>query len=829
MMRWWWFGPSVERAEIERELDAMAAGGFGGAELSVVYPIGETSDRYLSPTFLADVRFAAEAARDRGLRFDVTLGSGWSFGGPHIGPDLAARNVHWERLEVGPVAATFAVPAAWPGDEFIAAYIGTGSLQEQPDDLHLLEVVDDRIRIPEGRGPRVIFTAVSRLTGQNVKRAALGAEGPVFDHYSRAATLAHIEHVAEPLVSAVGAELLGSVFCDSLEVYGGDWTPHAVAEFRQRRGYDPLPLLHLLEVGGDEAPELRRDLYRTLTELYEENFLVPLQRWAAGHGVPFRIQGYGEPPAAVSSYRFADMIEGEGWGWKDVTQTRWASSAAHLYGRPVVSSEIWTWVHSPSFRATPLDLKGEAHEHILLGINHFIGHGWPYSPQTAPGIGWMFYASGALDDRNPWWPAMPSLTAYLHRLAWLMRQGEPAAEVAIYAPTADAYADMHSGGEGVLDLWRATRARIGDVIPRVIRESGRDFDLIDDDALPITAPDRYRAIVLPNVQHLPEAARDWLERFEDAGGSILAVDPGPGGHVALDRALDGATAAPLAFVPASPELGVVHRVVGNAHVYFVANTVGERQSVEVSFARDHGVIERWDAADGTVSQRWIDVRSVALTLQGYEAAVFVAGVAGDAAELSAAIAFDPPIAGETVALAGPWTVAFAGESEPRPISLPHRWEDESDRAAYSGSATYSTTVDIHSPSARALLDFGDVVPIEADAGEVTGMRGRSFRARVTTPIGEVAVVIVNGQRAGVVWSSPYRIDVAPWLRSGANTIEVEVFNTAANALAADPTVAEWAAASEATHGRRFRMQELHRAAEGVSSGLLAVPTLSMLE
>ena len=90
----------------------------------------------------------------------------------------------------------------------------------------------------------------------------------------------------------------------------------------------------------------------------------------------------------ISSYRRADLFEGEGWGWTDLTQTRWASSAAHLYGRDVVSSETWTWVHSPSFRATPLDLKGEAHEHLLAGINQFIGHGWPYSPpERCPGLG----------------------------------------------------------------------------------------------------------------------------------------------------------------------------------------------------------------------------------------------------------------------------------------------------------------------------------------------------------------------------------------------------------------------------------------------------------
>jgi hypothetical protein len=32
MMRWWWFGPAVTRAELEREMRAMKDGGIGGFE-----------------------------------------------------------------------------------------------------------------------------------------------------------------------------------------------------------------------------------------------------------------------------------------------------------------------------------------------------------------------------------------------------------------------------------------------------------------------------------------------------------------------------------------------------------------------------------------------------------------------------------------------------------------------------------------------------------------------------------------------------------------------------------------------------------------------------
>ena len=54
----------------------------------------------------------------------------------------------------------------------------------------------------------------------------------------------------------------------------------------------------------------------------------------------------------------------------------------------MVSSETWSWVTSPSFRARPIDLQGEAHEHLLSGVNQFVGHGWPFSPRDAPDPGW---------------------------------------------------------------------------------------------------------------------------------------------------------------------------------------------------------------------------------------------------------------------------------------------------------------------------------------------------------------------------------------------------------------------------------------------------------
>jgi hypothetical protein len=112
----------------------------------------------------------------------------------------------------------------------------------------------------------------------------------------------------------------------------------------------------------------------------------------------------------------------------------------------VISSETWTWLHSPVFRATPLDMKAEADIHFLQGINQLVGHGWPYSPPEAGEPGWRFYAAAVFNQHNPWWIVMPDITKYLQRVSWILRQGTPANDVAVYLPTHDAFAGFRVNG-----------------------------------------------------------------------------------------------------------------------------------------------------------------------------------------------------------------------------------------------------------------------------------------------------------------------------------------------------------------------------------------------
>src|SRR6185312_9176246 len=100
MVRWWWFGTAVEKPEILRELQQMKADNIGGAEMAFVYPQvlddpskGLKNLPFLSPEFLDCVRYAQTEGRKLGLRIDVTLGSGWPYGGPATTLDEAARRL----------------------------------------------------------------------------------------------------------------------------------------------------------------------------------------------------------------------------------------------------------------------------------------------------------------------------------------------------------------------------------------------------------------------------------------------------------------------------------------------------------------------------------------------------------------------------------------------------------------------------------------------------------------------------------------------------------------------------------------------------------------
>jgi hypothetical protein len=753
---------------------------------------------------------------------DLTIGSGWSYGGPYITPGLAATRLRSERREIAPGVTSLARPEPFEHDRLIAAFIASGSVQEADPSSFRELVIAERgpIALPAGPGPRVVLFYFSGQTGQVVKRAASGAEGYMLDHYSRAAIETHLREAGDKLMAAAAPGSISSVFCDSLEVYDGDWTGGLFDEFRQRRGYDLKPLLPLAELGaGDRADTVRRDYGKTLTELFEERFLVPMHEWAAKHGVPFRIQNYGMPPASLASYRHADIFDGEGFEWRTLSATRWASSASHLFGKPVTSSETWTWLHSPAFRATPLDLKAEADQHFLSGINQLIGHGWPYSPPQAGSPGWMFYAAGAYTDKNPWWPVMPDTSRYLQRVSFLLRQGEPVADAALYTPTDDAWSQFRPGNPRFLNLFTDIRDLIGPEIIPAILDAGHAFDLIDDRTLTEARARRFRMIVLPPVKRMPEATKHWLAEYTASGGTV--VDAAAGGD--LRQRLAATTVSPdVSLDPPAPTVGFVHRRLPDADLYFLANTSNVGRTVSARFGSQTPYAELWDPLTGTIERLQANGDGVPLTFEPHGSRVVVFRKERSSAPPSVARRVSA-----SVELKSGWTLTAGAMRRSGTVDLPHSWADDPQTRFFSGTSTYRRSVDVpaafRGPGVRAFVDFGPGVAVEREALPGGTMRGNSFAALLAPPVREAATVFVNNERAGTVWAPPYRVDITDHLRAGSNEVRIEVYNTAINQLAEGGRLPDVKAVTE-RYGQRFRLQDVDDL-RPIPSGILTVPRL----
>src|SRR6266478_9638377 len=451
MMRWWWFGPAVTKLELEREMRLMKEGGIGGFEVQPVYPLtlddpakGIRNFPFLSDEYLDALRFVSTKARELGMRMDLTLGSGWPFGGPQVSVDQASGMLRSDRVKIDSNSRHVPVPYIGAGEKFLAVFLVRPRGETiDPDSIReITDIKEDVVQLPAGLdGPLELIFFIASRTGMMVKRPAIGGEGFVLDHLSRSATDSYLNKVGDRLVQAFDSNPPYAIFCDSLEVYNQDWTSDFLEEFKTRRGYDLKPYLPALVSNiGPKTEPIRHDWGKTLTDLLNEHFLTPLHKWSQRNHTRLRMQDYGIPAAALSSNAYVDLPEGEGPQWKVLRASRWASSASHLYGRTVTSSETWTWLHSPVFRATPLDMKAEADLHFLEGINQLIGHGWPYTPESIEYPGWRFYAAAVFDEKNPWWIAMPDIALYLQRLSFLLRQGQPANDVALYLPNSDAYA-----------------------------------------------------------------------------------------------------------------------------------------------------------------------------------------------------------------------------------------------------------------------------------------------------------------------------------------------------------------------------------------------------
>ena len=320
--------------------------------------------------------------------------------------------------------------------------------------------------------------------------SAEASPGFILDHFD----LTAVHKALERLVACEGCGLepfyggapLRGLFVDSFELtVERFWPKDMFATFEARRGYDLRPWLpallvpgadnHLLDGGGiaaraaygfscDEAnfddeddeggfsvdARVRYDFQRTVSALFTEAFAGAVQTWAEARGLGLRIQAYGLNIDVLQALGQSAIPEVEQLyaGGPDLF-LKLASSAAHLYGRPLASAEALVWSGRDHYN-TPLMWKAALDKLFAAGINHAVYHGFPYSirqgePDEDPygEGGWHAFSSpfgGAngyssqLGEASPYWPTLPLLNRYVARCQHALRLGEPAPKLLVYYP-----------------------------------------------------------------------------------------------------------------------------------------------------------------------------------------------------------------------------------------------------------------------------------------------------------------------------------------------------------------------------------------------------------
>jgi hypothetical protein len=589
--RWWWLGSAVDAPNLERLLTEYHNAGLGGVEICPIYGAKGYEKRfldYLSPGWMDMLSVTTAKAATLGIGVDMTTGTGWPMGGPWIPDDQASEMASITSYPIGPdglvpdslrtalLLLKGETPSANAGakvgergrdlDGIMSRSRGRARLlclrAVRPDGTQ----VDLTDRVREGRldwtapgSGWSLCALIARQPVQSVKRAAPGDMGNVVDPFSVRALDTFLSRFDLAFRTYRGA-MPRAQFHDSFEYYGANWTPDFFKEFSRRRGYDLRGHLPDLEGVGDRdtASRVREDYRRTISDLHLE-FIRRWTAWSHSHGSLTREQAHGAPANIEDVYAAADIPETEGsfGGLNDdqVPMLKFASSAAHVTGRTLASSETFTWL-GEHFQVPLSRLKAAADSFFLSGTNHIVLHGIPYSPADAPWPGWLFYASVNFGPNGGLWHDLRAFTAYSTRCQSILQSGRPDNDVLLYFPVSDFWQEIRPLPDDSSSTARESRKADPLVEPfpapgkwmlgtpfhataMQLWRKGYGFDEVTDALLAGARVDPaasashsggagialggniYRAIVVPPCRYMPiETLRHLLDLARD-GGSVV--------------------------------------------------------------------------------------------------------------------------------------------------------------------------------------------------------------------------------------------------------------------------------------------------------------------
>jgi alpha-L-rhamnosidase len=585
--RWWWQGSAVNKSDLKTTMNLYQQAGLGGLEITPIYGVKGYESQfidYLSPQWMDMLETVLQEAKTLGLGMDMATGTGWPFGGPWVTDQDASKYFTYKkftiegghRLNDSLLYHQVAFVRTANGSRLKAEEVKNNVIHHVGlqalaiDQIHFDEslplfllmaydkdgqsldltnkIIDHILDWTAPPGTWTLYALFYGFHGKMVERAAPGGEGMVIDHFDVHA-LNHYLHKFDTAFKNKTLSGLRGFFNDSYEVDDArgqsNWTPLFFEEFTKRRGYNlkyELPAL-FDPVHNEHSARIMYDYRETISELLLEKFTVPWTQWGHSKNKLIRNQSHGSPANILDLYAAVDIPETEG---NELIRFKFASSAAHVMGKPLVSAEAATWLNE-HFLSSLADVRNCVDQFFLGGINHIFYHGTNYSPIKEDWPGWLFYAATHFTPANPMWKDFKTLNEYVARCQSFLQKGKPDHEMLLYFPFADRIHQQDSALLFHFDGMHGFESGVFKSTTDSLSAWGYDYDFISDRQIQslsyqngkIKSPGgSYRALMISGSEYMPLTTLFKLDSMIHKGAVILfnsLPSKVPGYHIYQNR------------------------------------------------------------------------------------------------------------------------------------------------------------------------------------------------------------------------------------------------------------------------------------------------------
>ncbi|MEB2780089.1 glycosyl hydrolase [Algoriphagus sp. C2-6-M1] len=834
--RWWWMGNAVDQENLSKLLETYQEAGMGGVEIAPIYGAKGYENRYidfLSENWLSMLDFTVNKAHSLGMGVDMTQGTGWPFGGPQVSVENAATRMviqDYEKVD-GVELSTLIIFQKKKDSQPDAQLIAVMAYDENNTAKEITAYVDEKGKLTWNEAGNWLIKAIFMdKTGQMVKRAAPGGVGLTLDHFSKSAVDSYNSYFEKAFTGKDYG--FRAFYNDSFEVYGADFTASFFDEFEKRRGYDLKEFLPYLEseANTDIVRRVKSDYRETINDLLLNNFTKNWTSWAHSQSKLTKNQAHGSPGNLLDLYAAVDIPECETFGSSyfpipglrrdsadirnvdpDPIMLKFASSAAHLTGKNLVSSETFTWL-GEHFKSSFAQMKPEVEQAFLAGVNHIFYHGVTYSPEDVPYPGWLFYASLNLTQQNSLWPHFKEFNDFIGRSQAILQAGKANNELLVYWPVYDVWAEPKGKMEMItvhaIDEWLHPTEFYKQ--SKKLMEAGYSLDFISDDMIAkskvtnglvqTSEKNSAKVLIIPETEFMPIQTLTELIRLAENGATIIFQSKPksiPGfhtdqkskendfnqlwtsipfkvgkstlgkGQVYLSENL-GQTLEELGIYReklVDSGLDFVRRKVEDGTYYFLVNHTGQPVNKTISLNAKAGTVMAMDPLTGNTgtipSTNTAEGTSVKIFLKSGES-IFLKTF-DEKVDLEISTWPDYSLPSKTTDISKNWKLSFTqGQPNlpaPQAMEIIKPWTNHGHPAAddFSGQASYSS-------------EF-----------EFSKTKGKHYLLAIDK-VYESAKIWINGKYAGNTWSIPYQLDVTEHLKNGKNTIKIEVANLMANSI-----------------------------------------------